>query len=258
MRYVVFVCLTVGLLSRPALAQSAPAPAPTQALEAGISVTGVGRVANFTRHTLVFYPKDSRFIGGNGGLREIRTPSEEQAKQIASEVRARQAALKETLEKLKLGKIKIVVDDSADGITYGREFGTPGVRYKFVPDSVYVYLTQTECDGETIGGLSRQKFLEAIQGSMTDFSITLQSSVDSKDEKIQHEATARAIANGRETAKAIASAGGVKLGKLVAAQEDKERRVVFDERQMTLTSEKAIVTQPGGFVMAYALRFSIR
>ena len=257
MRSVVFVCLAVGLLTRPSLGQSAPSTAPTQALEVGISVTGVGRIANFTSHVLVFSPTSARSDRSSGKQVFWRdsnaVSSEAQAKEIESEVNARQAALISVLEKLKLGTVKVMPNEAASTIS----FGPSGRSYRLSPDYVYVYPTQRECDGETIGGLSRQKFLEAIQDDMEGFSITLQSSVDSKDEKIWREATAQAIANGRASANAIASAGGVKLGKLAAAREEIERRSTTT-RSMTLTPEKAILTSTGGISVQYALRFSIR
>lgn len=254
MRFVVFVCLAIVTLGRPVLAQSAPSPAPVPALEDGISVTGAGRVANFTRHVLVFsstqpnggFGGGGMGGGGFGGGRGISSA------QIDSEVHAKQTALVAALEKLKLGRIETVPEGETRAID-GSIFG-----YQAPSGSVLVHLFQKACDGETIGGIKKNVLIDIAKKETGNASMVLISFLESSDSaKNYRVATTQAIANGRASADTIASAAAVKVNKLVAAREGNSY-TTSSARLMILTRDGATISQPGGLSVVYALRFSIR
>ena len=256
MRLFVFICLAIATLGSPVLAQSAPSPAPANALEEGITVTGVGRVANFTRHVLVFSAKPTQSNGGmggggfsGGGFGGGRGGS---SAQIDSEVHAKQTALVAALEKLKLGKIETVPEGEMRVID-GSSFG-----YQAPSGSVLVHLSQKACDGETMAGIKKNALIGITEKETGNTSMVLISFLESSDSaKNYRVATTQAIANGRASADAIASAAGVKVNKLVAAREGNSY-TLSSARLMTLTRDGATVNQPGGLSVVFALRFSIR
>ena len=259
-----------GISAVPGFAQSTASR--DSSVKDGISVTGVGHVESYARHVLQIVPnrvavikqylpklEQGRARSSSSEYVQSHWVTEDQAKPIADDMKAVQASLVQMLDGLKLGKLRLVPDTAGPPflVRFPDQpiYDPRAVRHKLAPDLIFLDLTQKTCNGETFGPLTRRLLLAKVNQISKNYTIILESIMKPEDVSTYDLAVSRAIANGRSAAEKIAKAGGVKIGKLLAAQ-----RISLtgpDDRYMTLTEDRATVTTNGGVSVAFSLRFQI-
>ncbi len=268
MRSPALLCLTTLVLATPCLAhaylsdvvQSAPQK---EALPDGITLSASGVGGRFVKHTLTLTLEEK---GRNSA-----------AEELIEKILARQKTVVAAMEALGL-KFQSATYPSPQLIGSSRSGGRGGFgggglggggfggglgEAGDVVTSIQITfrLPDGPCDGETLAGHSRKKFVEAVVKAGAKDTLTLLSELDPKRYQANfNEAIVAAMKNGRATAEMLAQASGTRLGKVKAVRLVIQNIYFSSSRYLTLTATEITSTpgQSGGVPAFVELRFAIK